>query len=133
MDSLTSLGEYSIYYIQRLDIMTALRDDEVAHITGIDSRSDLLLHLQYTLRAQSTSRAEDLAAWFVSFVQTIARTDWGKLPCLSEKPHTHTEVLKRLLRIGAREYGGRESSGSQFFVAMLAWDAILTNLTYTSL
>ena len=132
-DSLASLCEYSIYFIQRLDIITTFSDDEISHITGIDSRDNLLRHLEYTLKAQSADRVEELVEWFISFVQIIARTDWGRLLCLSEQSlHTHTKVLKRLLHIGVREYGGRESGGFRFFVAVLSWDAILTNLTYTS-
>ena len=137
MADFTGLREYTLRHIQHLDILKTISDDETAFILQIDSRDDLLLHLEHILRAKSadTSRAEELIEEFVAFVQTIARTDWQRLPCLSQPLHTatHIKVLKHLLCIGARQYGGHEHSGFRFFVAILAWDAIITDLRYTSL
>ena len=130
----TGLCEYTIGYIQRLDILKPISDDESAHILQIDSRDNLLLHLEHILEAQSADGTEEPVEEFVAFVQTIARADWQRLPCLSQPLHTatHIKVLKHLLCIGARQYGGKEHSGFRFFVAILAWDAIITDLRYTS-
>jgi hypothetical protein len=131
MASFTSLCNYIIGYIQRLDVFKTISEDETARILQIDSRDDLLLHLEHTLMAQSADGVEELVEEFVSFIQTVAGTDWRRLPCLSQPLHNHIKVLKQLLCIGVRRYGGREASGFRFFVAILAWDAIITNLTYT--
>ena len=135
MVHLTGLCAYTFYYLQRLDILKPISDDESAYISRIDSRDNLLLHLEHILEAQSADGAEEPVEEFVAFVQTIARTDWQRLPCLSQplRTATHIRVLKHLLCIGARQYGGKEHSGFRFFVAILAWDVIITDLRYTSL
>jgi hypothetical protein len=84
------------------------------------------------LNVQSAGGVEGLVEEFVSFVQTVAQKNWQRLPSLSQPLSTHIKVLKTLLCIGARQYGGRESLGFRFFIAILAWDAIITNLKYTS-
>ena len=70
------LPKYLIDYVQWLDILRAISYDEKACILQVDSRDDLVLHVEHTLSAKSTNgvQIEELVEGIVSFVQTIAHT-----------------------------------------------------------
>ena len=131
MSQVNSLCEYSIAFLKRIDDLGTLSDEESAQISRIDSRDNLVLKLRDYLNTRLHS-GDGLAEGFVLFVQAVARTNWDGRPPLSQQmQEEHKETLKRLLPSGACQYGGREASGHRFFIAILAWDAILANLSYT--
>lgn len=131
MVEVNSLSEHSIAFLKRIDVLGTLSDKDSARLSQIDSRDNLVLQLRDILTTRYPDRADGLAEGFVLFVQAVAQTNWERHHPLSQQmQEEHKKILKRLLSFGACEYGGCEPSGFRFFVAILAWDALLANLLY---
>jgi hypothetical protein len=130
MPEVTTLAAYVIKFAGDLDV-GELNDDQKTEIQRIDSVHALVSYLKRFLAAHSP---ELLREAFVFFIKTVLSQDISRLSGRDEwngwRTDNHTRVVCDLLNVGARLYGGREQSGYRFFVALLAWDAVLTDLRY---